>query len=104
MSQRVGPHHGEGEGGRRTAHPTGIPLLQPVHRATLLVVTDKPRELAEILYDIDRAECVLRHAPLGLTREDPLDAMKRLGELARELEAYERRVQEACAGKTGGKS
>jgi len=46
----------------------------------------KQRDLVTILYEMDRAECVLRHVRLGLTDEDPLLAMKRLGELARELE------------------
>lgn len=54
---------------------------------------DKPRELTEILYEMDRAERAVRHARLGLTPEDPLEAMKRLGELARELEAFGRQGQ-----------
>jgi hypothetical protein len=60
-------------------------LLQPAHRATLRSMTDMPRELTAILYEIDCAERAVRRARLGLTPEDPLEAMKRLGELAREL-------------------
>jgi hypothetical protein len=49
-------------------------------------MTDKDRELTEILYEMDCAERAVRRARLGLTPEDPLEAMKRLGELARELD------------------
>ena len=44
------------------------------------------RDLAAILYDIDNALRVLKHAADGLTPEDPLTAMRSLGELADELE------------------
>lgn len=62
-------------------------LLQPARRARLRSMANQPRELTEILYDMDCAERAVRHARLGLTPEDPLDAMKRLGELARKLAA-----------------
>lgn len=69
-------------------------LRQPARYATLALVTEKPRELVEILYDVDRAERALRHARVGLTREDPLDAMRRLGELAAELRVFANAVRE----------
>ena len=75
----------------RAGMPT-TPLLQVARRVRLRSVSDKPRELSEILYDMDSPERVLRHARLGLTREDPLAAMKRLGELARELELISSRL------------
>ncbi len=44
------------------------------------------RDLVVVLFDVNEALRVLRHAPLALTSEDPLEAMKRLGELAAEME------------------
>ena len=46
------------------------------------------RELPEILYDVNTTLAVLRHATDGTSPGDPVAAMRRLGELADELERF----------------
>jgi hypothetical protein len=46
------------------------------------------RDLVSILYDVNEQLRVLRQASAGVTKESPLEAMARLGELARELETF----------------
>ena len=49
-------------------------------------------DLTALLVAFDDCLRVLRHAPAGLTREDPLEAAKRLGDIARKLEKLGRQA------------
>ena len=49
-------------------------------------------DLTALLVAFDDCLRVLRHAPADLTSEDPWEAAKRLGDIARELEELGRRA------------
>lgn len=46
------------------------------------------RDLTEVLFDVSEQLRILRQSSDGVSRENPLEAMKRLGELAGELEQH----------------
>ncbi len=49
-------------------------------------------DLTALLVAFDDCLRVLRHAPAGMTTEDPLEAAKRLGDIARKLEELAHRA------------